>query len=377
MRIGIDLLWVRPGKNGGTESYIRNLLDGFAQYGNSENEYYLYLSRDNAQSFENYFSNTIFVNKVMPVESAGQAKRVLWENLHLSSQGRKDQLNLWFMPVYSRPFFMGGKIPCITVIHDLQGLHYPEYFSKGRNLFFRFSWWIDCHTSAKVVTISEFCKKDILGHYKIPADKVEVIYNPIIMDEEITDFSILAEKYHIQSKQYFYTVSSLAKHKNLITLLKMIKLMKDEGESPKLVITGVKVNAADEIMQYIADNDLEENIVYTGFISNEDRNALYDNCKVFLFPSVFEGFGMPPVEAMMRGVPVVTTKETSIYEVTQGKAAYVDDCFDPAEWKNCVENLDFNLIRNPTVEKVGQLYVVDEIASDYMACFCDIVGNKV
>lgn len=210
MRIGIDLLWVRPGKNGGTESYIRNLLDGFAQYGNSENEYYLYLSRDNEESFEKYFSNTIFVKKVMPVESAGQAKRVLWENLHLSSQGRKDRLNLWFMPVYSRPFFMGGDIPCITVIHDLQGLHYPEYFSKGRNLFFRFSWWIDCHTSAKVVTISEFCKKDILSHYKIPADKVKVIYNPIIMDEEITDFSILAEKYHIQSKQYFYTVSSLA-----------------------------------------------------------------------------------------------------------------------------------------------------------------------
>lgn len=339
MRIGIDLLWVRPGKNGGTESYIRNLLDGFAQYGNSENEYYLYLSRDNAQSFEKYFSNTIFVKKVMPVESAGQAKRVLWENLHLSSQGRKDQLNLWFMPVYSRPFFMGGKIPCITVIHDLQGLHYPEYFSKGRNLFFRFSWWIDCHTSAKVVTISEFCKKDILSHYKIPADKVKVIYNPIIMDEEITDFSILAEKYHIQSKQYFYTVSSLAKHKNLITLLKMIKLMKDEGESPKLVITGVKVNAADEIMQYIADNDLEENIVYTGFISNEDRNALYDNCKVFLFPSVFEGFGMPPVEAMIRGIPVVTTKETSIYEVTQGKAIYVDMPKNASEWLHTIRNI--------------------------------------
>lgn len=363
MRIGIDLLWVRPGKNGGTESYIRNLLDGFVQYGNSENEYCLYLSRDNEQSFEKYFSNTSFVKKVMPVESSGQAKRVLWENLHLSSQGRKDQLNLWFMPVYSRPFFMGRKIPCITVIHDLQGLHYPEYFSKGRNLFFRFSWWIDCHTSAKVVTISEFCKKDILSHYKIPADKVKVIYNPIIMDEETTDFSILAEKYHIQSKQYFYTVSSLAKHKNLITLLKMIKLMKDEGESPKLVITGVKVNAADEIMQYIADNDLKKNVIYTGFISNEDRNALYDNCKVFLFPSVFEGFGMPPVEAMLRNVPVVTTKATSIYEVTQGKASYIENWFDENEWmqKTCGE-----VTAN---EKLEPQYNMSDIVNEYLQLF--------
>ena len=339
MRIGIDLLWVRPGKNGGTESYIRNLLDGFALYENQHNQYYLYLSEDNAESFEKYFSYSAFVKRVMPVKNTSQFKRVIWENLHLSAYGNRDQLDLWFMPVYSRPFFIGKKVPCITVIHDLQGLHYPEYFSKGRNLFFRLSWWIDCHTSAKVVTISEFCKKDILSHYKIPADKVKVIYNPIIMDEEITDFSILAEKYHIQSKQYFYTVSSLAKHKNLITLLKMIKLMKDEGESPKLVITGVKVNAADEIMQYIADNDLEENIVYTGFISNEDRNALYDNCKVFLFPSVFEGFGMPPVEAMIRGIPVVTTKETSIYEVTQGKAIYVGMPQNASEWLHTIRNI--------------------------------------
>ena len=258
---------------------------------------------------------------------------------------------------------MGRKIPCITVIHDLQGLHYPEYFSKGRNLFFRFSWWIDCHTSAKVVTISEFCKKDILSHYKIPADKVKVIYNPIIMDEETTDFSILAEKYHIQSKQYFYTVSSLAKHKNLITLLKMIKLMKDEGESPKLVITGVKVNAADEIMQYIADNDLKKNVIYTGFISNEDRNALYDNCKVFLFPSVFEGFGMPPVEAMLRNVPVVTTKATSIYEVTQGKASYIENWFDENEWmqKTCGE-----VTAN---EKLEPQYNMSDIVNEYLQLF--------
>ena len=339
MRIGINLLWVRSGKNGGTESYIRNLLDGLSVYGKGENEYYLYLTKDNAASFEKYFSKDQFIKKVMPIESAQQAKRVLWENLHLAAQGQKDQLNLWFMPVYSRPFFISKKIPCITVIHDLQALHYPEYFSKGRNLFFRLSWWIDCHTSAKVVTISEFCKNDILNHYRIPSERVKIIYNPIIMEDKVTDFDILAEKYKISKKEYYYTVSSLAKHKNLITLLKMIKLMKDEGKEPKLVITGVKVNAADEIMKYIEDNNLKENVVYTGFISNEDRNALYDNCKVFLFPSVFEGFGMPPIEAMIRGIPVVTTKETSIYEVTQGKAIYVNKAQDANEWMQKISGM--------------------------------------
>lgn len=368
MRIGIDLLWVRPGKNGGTESYIRNLLEGLSAYGHKENEYFLYLSNNNASSFEKYFSHNCFIKRVMNVDNERQAKRVVWENLHLSLQGIKDNLDLWFMPVYSRPFFMSKKIPCITVIHDLQALHYPEYFSKGRNLFFRISWWIDCHTSAKIVTISEFCKRDIIEHYKIDPDKVEVIYNPIIMGEKTTDFTILAEKYSIKKKQYYYTVSSLAKHKNLITILKMLKLMKDDGENPKLVITGVKVNAANEIMQYIEKNDLEENVVYTGFISNEDRNALYDNCKVFLFPSVFEGFGMPPVEAMIRGIPVITTKDTSIYEVTHGNATYVNNPFDPQEWRKKAQM--FSIIMNPIeLEKIKKIYTEEKVAKDYLECF--------
>lgn len=364
MKIGIDLLWVRPGKNGGTESYIRNLLDGLSTYGNENDRYYLYLSRDNAVSFEEYFIQKNFVRKVMDVDNAKQAKRVIWENLHLSAQGVRDELDVWFMPVYSRPFLMSKKISCITVIHDLQALHYPEYFSKGRNLFFRLSWWIDCHTSAKIVTISEFCKKDIVDHYKISPEKVEVIYNPIIIDEKKTDFTILTEKYGIEKKQYYYTVSSLAKHKNLITLLKMIRLMKTEGENPKLVITGVKVNAANEIMQYIKENDLGNNVVYTGFISNEDRNALYDNCKVFLFPSVFEGFGMPPVEAMMRGVPVITTRMTSLYEVTQGKAIYVDNPFNETEWK---EKAEASL--NNHVEVIMKKYMSSYVTEAYMNLF--------
>ena len=77
--------------------------------------------------------------------------------------------------------------------------------------------------------------------------------------------------------------------------------MKDQGHSEILLITGVKVNAVNEVMDYIRENDLKDNIIYTGFISDEDRNALYDNCKTFLFPSVFEGFGMPPLEAMACG----------------------------------------------------------------------------
>lgn len=364
MRIGINLLWVRHGKNGGTESYIRNVLDGLALCPDNDQEYYLYVSNDNYETFEKYFNCPQFKMRLCDVNTALQKDRIIWENLHLSKMGLKDKLDLWLMPVYSRPFFLSKKVPVITVIHDIQGIHYPEYFSKARNLFFRLSWWWDCKTSDKIVTISNFCKDDILKHYHISKEKILVIYNPIITNETVYDFAKLEEKFGIKDKDYYYTVSSLAKHKNLITLLKATKKLKESGETRKLIITGVKVNAGNEIEQFVKENMLEDVVVFTGFISNEERDSLYDHCKVFLFPSVFEGFGMPPIEAMRRGVPVITTKETSLYEVTQGKANYVENPFDEDEW------VEFIVKDNNQINKVlFPEYSLKIIINDYQDLF--------
>jgi glycosyltransferase involved in cell wall biosynthesis len=151
------------------------------------------------------------------------------------------------------------------------------------------------------------------------------------------DFDELSKKYGIKKGEYYYTVCSLAKHKNLITLLKAIKILRNRGNNNKLVISGVSINAEDQLFDYIRKNSLEDMIVYTGFISNEERNTLYDNCKKFLFPSVFEGFGMPPIEAMIRGATTVTTMEPSLVEVTEGKADYVKNPLDAKEWANLIE----------------------------------------
>lgn len=362
VKIGIDLLWVRPGKNGGTESFIRNLLDGFYQYTDDSFTFVLFTNHDNVKSFAKYKDK--FEIKVCNCPSS-QTKRVVWETMHLNECGRKEKLDVWFYPVYSRPLFPPKDIPNITVIHDLQALHYPEYFSKGRNAFFRTMWKRDVESSTKVVTISEFCKKDIVSHYHTNPDKVQVIVNAIDADGPATDFSVLSKRYGIESKNYYYTVSSLAKHKNLLTLLKAMKLLKNEEAGIKLLISGVKVNAENEISDFIKENGLEDNIIYTGFISDEDRNGLIDNCKKFLFPSIFEGFGMPPVEAMIRGVPVLTTRCTSLEEVTEGLCEYVDAPTDPEEWEKKMNQIQPQLSTNSR-SYLKEKYLTSHIVKKYL-----------
>jgi glycosyltransferase involved in cell wall biosynthesis len=367
MRVGIDLLWVRPGKNGGTESYIRNILDGIALYGDPSIEYYLYVAEDNQDSFAKYYKYPHMVKRVCHTICASQKKRVIWQNLHQDAAGVKDALDVWFCPVYSKPFLTTRRVPYVTVIHDIQGLHYPEYFSRGRSLYFRMAWRSDVRTSEKIVTISNFCRQDMIEKLHIPEQKIEVIYNPIITTEGSDCFTELAARLALEDHNYLYTVSSIAKHKNIMTLLRMMKLYKDEGSVEKLVITGVKVNAEDEVNRYIRENHLGDSVIFTGFISNEERDSLYDHCRLFLFPSIFEGFGMPPVEVMMRGVRVLTTKMTSLYEVTQGKAEYVEDPLDEKEWKHKVDTIE-----DTPVEPVHfPEYELPNVIRQYEKLFCE------
>lgn len=333
LNIAVDLLWLRPKQVGGTEFYIRNLLDGFLQL---KEPFHLFLlvSKDNRESLEHYGGDERIDILETGVVSANIAGRILWQFFCQNRFLKKHGIRRCFVPVYCRPLLNGG-ITYVNTIHDLQAAHYPEYHPFHEIAYSKLCWWLDAHFSKHIVAISDWVKEDIMIRYHVKPDRITTIYNPITVDEkEMADFKRPADKYGILEGEFFYTVAQLIPHKNLNTLIAVMERIKERKiDLPcRLLISGVNGESRRKLEEQIRERGLEQEVTLTGFVENDERNVLYRYCRAFLFPSVFEGFGMPPVEAMLFGAVVIATDRACIPEVTQGKANYVKDPYDVEEW---------------------------------------------
>ena len=373
MRIGIDVTWLKPSKSGGVESFFRNLLDGFLVL-EDKNEYYLFLAKDNIESFLHYQKD----NRIKCIECNTKAneviKHLIWQNIYQWNLFEKYKVDLCYFPVYETPILKNKKLTSITTIHDIQAIHYPEYFPKSERIWYNIGWKATIKNSDLVVAISDFTKNDLIEHFSYK-NKFKTIYNPIVLNNnEPIEFSILSEKYGIKKDDYYYTVCSMLKHKNLISLVNVIEKINNSNLNipKKLVISGVSGPNKENFYNEIKEKGLENNVILTQFVSNEERNCLIQNSNVFLFPSLFEGFGMPPIEAMMLGSKVISSKKTSLYEVTKNKCVYVENPLDVDEWIKKIVQIqkeEKRIIEFPE-------YTKENIARQYLDTFYNVKRIK-
>lgn len=215
----------------------------------------------------------------------------------------------------------------ITVVHDLTYLRYPETMKKSNLEHMRKGIAYSIARSDKIITVSQFSKKEIQEQLGVPEEKISIVYNAPSLAKKSMEYSLVQKKYGI-NQDYILFVSTIEPRKNIKRLLRAFDYVKKEYKLPhQLVLAGGKGWQDEAIYETAAQLEFSEDIVFTGYISAEEKNTLYQNASVFVFPSVYEGFGIPPLEAMAMGCPVVCTDVASLPEVA-GDAAHFVDPFD-------------------------------------------------
>jgi glycosyltransferase involved in cell wall biosynthesis len=269
----------------------------------------------------------------------------------------------------------------VTVINDLQYLHYPHNFSAVKRLWLRASHEATVRFADTTVAISEFVRDDIVRSYgKKFAASTRVIPWPIhwsALDRDSAPSDSVVS--WLGGSPFVLTVSAQYRHKNLETLVRAFARASKLRDGLRLVLVGqtpdrlIGSRRADSLSQLIYELGIGERARVTGFVTDAQVGWLYRRATAFAFPSVFEGMGRPAVEALGMGLPVVTTNRTAIPEMTRGLATYVDDPFDIDEMATrLVRMCDDPKAHAPTAAQVAQLratYSPETIARS----FCEVL----
>lgn len=366
IKVAIDLTWVRHGVVGGTEVYAKNMIDGFVNVDDPDITYILLTAKDNKKLYEKYIGMPKYKVIACNCLSAKPTNRLLWQNTKLQKMIKNFGANIVIEPMYLMPFIKNKDIHFITAIHDLQAAHYPQYFSKARVLWMKTAWENAANKSDVIIVSSEYSKKDIASRYDVPMEKMVINYNPVAVDVSNVAGESKLKDFGVEKNKYYYMVTSLLPHKNIETVVKVIGELKRRGSKSfyPLVVSGVGGKSKAILIELAKENNVADAVILTPFINDSERNLLYKNCKTFLAPSLFEGFGMPPLEAMIFGVPLLSTHETCSYEVSNGIAEYVENAKDPMEWADKLDK-GVNLPDQDKVAELKEKYSKENIAKTF------------
>jgi glycosyltransferase involved in cell wall biosynthesis len=294
------------------------------------------------QNLLKYFKMVTSVELLKAADQVSQAEVVC--NLKSSIYSLKEQLemskqimpvDLFWSPHYNIPVFPIRAKKRVVTIHDVYHLAFAADLSLFQKWYARIMIKIAVVKSDAIITVSQFSKQEIIRFTGCDADKITVIYNGI--DQQVTrkDSSYINNKYKLPEKPYLLFVGNVKPHKNLFFFLQAFKdLEKSLYEAYEVVIVGRNegmITGDPRLFSWLKQHDdLAKKVTFTGLVDDEDLNTIYANASLFIFPSYYEGFGLPPLEAMLNGCPVVASNAASIPEICADAAVYFNP-FDKEE----------------------------------------------
>ena len=343
MKIAINLRLLNPGKIGGLEGYVRNLIRELLIL-DSSIHFTLFVTEENESTLQ-YPPERVTKFLISHDKYESKISEHLFHN----------PADLYFCPLLILEPIV-THIPTVITIPDMQHEFFPQFFSKDILEWRRLNFKISALASTKILAISQFTARTIVDILGVQPNKVHCTYlagNDEVFGKEADEGlkSGLRQKYGLP-EVYGYFPANTWPHKNHINLLRALKVYKEKfGPSPKIVLTGAQDTGHKDLVTAIGTLGLQEDIMFLGYIPKDELPYLYRNAAFLVFPSLFEGFGMPVLEAMLSDCPVICSDSSSLPEVG-GDAVLYFNPLDPEDIAQSMRRIISDQhLRNTLMEK--------------------------
>ncbi|MFV0535936.1 MAG: glycosyltransferase family 4 protein [Dysgonomonas sp.] len=336
MKIAINCSFFNP-RSGGIKEYIYNLVSNLSIL-DKKNSYILYVASDCFEYAKQELPSEMLI-KVTPFSSKNPIKRSILERKFFLQEEETEQFDIFHSPFFHSPRLIKSKI--ILTVHDLRLYRYPKTYSFLRLCFLRYAVRKSIKRCDHIIAISQFTKDEILDVFKIEKKKVSVVHeavnkNYFTKDEVLNYDNPLLSIF--QNKRFLLTVGHLEPRKNYERLLMAFEQLKKDktNDDLKLVVVGKTAHSTKKVLDMINSNP---DVHYLDFVEHKLLIWLYLNANLFVFPSIYEGFGFPPLEAATLNVVSTVSNCSSIPEVCGDSAFY----FNPFDVNSISEVIDVAL----------------------------------
>jgi glycosyltransferase involved in cell wall biosynthesis len=319
LRIGVNALYLLPGGVGGTEIYLRSLLDALGAI-DGKNLYTLFTNRETGTELGPSAPN--FRCQETRVRASFRPGRLLYEQVVLPFT---TQLDVLFNPGFTAPVL--SRCPQVTVFHDLQHKRRPEHFRWFDLPFWNLFLWASAKRSDRIIAVSEATRADVEKYYRHP--RVTVIHHGV--DDRMFDLVRTP-------RDYLLCVSTLHPHKNLDRLVRAFARVRKRHPEYRLVLAGLKGFHTAAVERLVQELGIAAAVSIPGWVPRERLYEMYASAQGFVYPSTFEGFGMPLLEAMAAGIPVACSAIEPLRSLAAG-AALLFDPMDDAAMEDAIERV--------------------------------------
>ena len=317
MKVGISLLIAKANRTG-LENVALNLIEQLSKM-DTDDEFVIYANTRNLP----WLSTISHRMRVVDVRLCPQRAMWFWEHLFFLTDRRTKEVDIVHFPISGGVVGYQGKF--VLTLHDLKHYLYRDLVLLRRHLLWRVWCKLNTRKAAKIITVSEYVKKQILREFPVHSADIHVIANGV--DKRFRPCAktqAFREKYQLPER-YVLFVGQTSTNKNIRRAIDAMNLVcKSHKTDHCFVIAGMPGEADADLRAYVRNSHLEKMILFLGYVDDNDLPQLYSNAALFLFPSITEGFGIPPLEAMRCGIPVVAARASSMPEVLGDAAIWVD-----------------------------------------------------